>query len=354
MEINSVGEVIDYNISKSVINSKKRFTYEQVQKIIDDGKGKFYDEIRLLHQLHKLLFKRRLREGSLDFQTQEVMTEFDKNGSIKSIKPRPHLDSMRMIEDFMLLANKSVTLFVGRQQPKPPFVYRIHDLPDKKRMKELAFFVKQFGIHLDPESKESLQQMLEQIHGRPEEYLINDITIRSMAKAEYSEQNIGHYGLGFEYYTHFTSPIRRYPDLVVHRILFETLGGISGKRIMHYKEILPEICRHSSDMEANAVRAEREAVKILQIQFIEKHIGTIFPGVISGITEYGLYVELTENLIEGMVRLKDLHDDYYILDERNFQLIGRHRKKRYRVGDKVNVRVGKIDKDKKWLDFVLV
>jgi ribonuclease R len=247
-----------------------------------------------------------------------------------------------------------VTLFTEKHRPRPPFIYRIHDVPDKKKIKELAFFVKQFGINLNPESKASIQLMLETIHGRPEEYLINDITIRSMAKAIYSEKNIGHYGLGFKHYTHFTSPIRRYPDLIVHRILFEILNGLSNKRFDRYREMLPEICKHSSDMEYNAVRAEREAIKILQIQYIEKHLGDVFWGAISGITEFGLYVEITENLIEGMVRLKDLHDDYYILDERNFQLIGRHRKKRYRVGDKVRVRVSKIDKDKHWLDFVIV
>jgi ribonuclease R len=354
VEIDPKGDIIDYSISKSVINSKKRFTYEEVQKIIDSQKGIFPDEINMMNKLHNIIFERRVKEGSLDFETQEVSVEIDSQGFIKNIKPKERLESMRMIEDFMLTANKCVTLYIERKDPKPPFVYRIHDLPDKNKMRELSQFVKQFGITLNPDSKRSLQKMLLEIRGRQEEYLITDITIRSMAKAIYSESNIGHYGLGFKNYTHFTSPIRRYPDLTVHRILFEVLSGINSRRMVHYGSILPDVCKQSTDMEINAVQAEREAVKILQIRYLENHAQNIFDGIVSGISEYGIYVEISENLIEGMIRLKDLNDDYYILDEKNFRLIGRHRKKVYRVGDRIKVKVLKTDIEKKWIDFVPV
>lgn len=354
IEINPGGDILDFSIFKSVIKSKKRFTYDEVQKIMDDQKGEFIDEINLMNELHGILFKKRVEEGSLDFETQEVNVEVDSQGFIKSIKPRERLESMRLIEDFMLVANKCVTLYIERKEPKPPFIYRIHDLPDKNKMRELSHFVKQFGITLNPESKRSLQKMLLEIRSRKEEYLITDITIRSMAKALYSESNIGHYGLGFKNYTHFTSPIRRYPDLVVHRILFETLEGMNNKRASHYRNLMPEICKQSTDTELGAVQAEREAIRILQIRYLENQTGKIFEGIVSGVSEYGIYVEISESLIEGMVRLKDLNDDYYILDEKNFRLIGRHRKKVYRIGDRVRVKVLKTDIEKKWIDFVLV
>ena len=353
IEIDKKGNLLKYELDKSVINSKKKFSYEEVQNILDKQDGLYLDTLNQMNELHKVLFKRRLEEGSLDFESPEMKAEIE-NGLIKSIKPKDRLESMRLIEDFMLVANKCVTLFTERQKTKPPFLYRIHDLPDKKRIKELSQFVRQFGITLNPESKKSIQKMLIEIQGRPEEFMINDLTIRSMSKAIYSEENIGHYGLGFEHYTHFTSPIRRYPDLIVHRILFEALKGINQKRIQYYRKILPGIAKQSTDMEINAVQAEREAIKILQCQYMEKHVGDIFKGIVSGISEYGIYVELNESMIEGMVRLRDLNDDYYILDERNFQIIGRHRKQKYRIGDKVKVKVHKVSTENKWIDLVFV
>jgi ribonuclease R len=353
IELDTVGQIIGFNIAKSIIKSKRRFTYEEVQRILDEQKGEFLEQLNLMNELHKVLYESRIKEGSLDFETQEVDVVINKEGRIEEIKPKKRLESMRMIEDFMLIANKCVTIYIERKDPRPPFVYRVHDEPDKKKMRELSFFVRQFGITLNPESKRSIQKMLQQIRGRKEEYLINDITIRSMAKAIYSEENIGHYGLGFPNYTHFTSPIRRYPDLIVHRILHECINNLNQKRRNHYRKLLPGICRQSTEAEMNAVQAEREAIKILQISYLEDHIGKIFPGIISGISEFGIYVEIEENLIEGMVSLKNLHDDYYILDERNYRIVGRHRRKKYMIGDRVKVKVVKLDKERKRIDFTI-
>jgi ribonuclease R len=353
MEIDRNGNLLNYDFKKSVINSKKRFTYEEVQEILDNQSGKFLKKLNEMIELHRILYEKRIKEGSLDFDSPEVRAEIE-NGLIKTIKPKARLNSMRLIEDFMLMANKSAALFSKRNNRQIPFIYRVHDLPDKKRMQELARFVKQFGIKLDPSSKRSIQKMLFDVEGKPEEFLINDITIRAMSKAIYSEKNIGHYGLGFSYYTHFTSPIRRYPDLIVHRIINEASKKFTTKKAKHYSKIIPEICKQSTETEINAVQAEREAEKILQCQFLENKIGQEFNGIISGISEYGIYVELADTLIEGMIRLRDLDDDYYILDEVNYQIVGRHRRKIYRIGNKVRVRIFKVNTEKRWIDLKFV
>ncbi len=353
MEIDGKGNVLNHKVQKAVIRSKKRFNYEEVQKILDNGKGLYYDKLSEMNELHNILFKKRLDEGSLDFESAEMKAEIE-NGLIKNIKPKERLESMRLIEDFMLIANKCVAQFIKLHKRKIPFVYRVHDTPDKKRIAELSQFVKQFGINLNPESKRSIQKMLLSIEGKPEEFLINDITIRAMSKAVYSEENIGHYGLGFDFYTHFTSPIRRYPDLIVHRILFEVISGFNLKRAQHYQKVLPDLCKQSTEREINAVQAEREAIKILQCQYMETRVGMEFKGIVSGISEYGIYIELTDTMIEGMVRLRDLNDDYYILDKQNYQIIGRRRRKKYRLGDKVKVKIKKADTEHRWIDMLIV
>lgn len=352
--------VKSYEIKKSVIRSKRRFTYEEAQEIIETKKGDYTEELLLMYKLSKSITLKRLKEESLDFDSNEVKFVFDLNGNVEDIVVKQRLDSMRLIEEFMLLANKCATVFVNdlskKLKIKLPFIYRVHDIPNKDKMKELAEFVKQFGYTINIEEKNSLRKLLTAIEGKPEEFIINNLLIRSMAKAIYTEKNIGHYGLGFRDYSHFTSPIRRYPDLLVHRILYDYIYNEKNilKRSEHYKNLIPSAGKQSSIMEQNAEQAERESIKLFQGEYINKHIGEEYEGIISGMMQYGMFVEIMDILVEGMIRFRDIEDDYYDYDEKNHIARGRRRGKTFRAGQKVKIKVVRVNKETKKIDFNIV
>ena len=359
MNVTRHGVVQEYEIEKAVIDSKRRFTYEEVQKILDTGKGEYANMLREMHALSRVLLQKRLREGGIDFDTVETKFRFDENGYPLEIIKKVRLDSHRLIEEFMLLANQTVAKHIGmarRSDGRKPFIYRVHDLPDPDRLRDLANFVAKFGhkLHVNGVNAKAIEKLIESVRGTAEEYVINEVAIRSMAKAVYSEKNIGHFGLGFNYYTHFTSPIRRYPDLIVHRLLHEYSEGIDSERRAKLGKRLPEICQQSSEMERRAVEAERESVKVKQVEYMARHLGDELEGIISGVTNFGLFVEINDLLVEGLIRMRDLGDDYYVYDEKNYALIGRRTKKRYRLGDKVNVQVVRVDIEDRQIDFRIV
>jgi len=357
IELTRMGKIVKYKIKKSVINSKRRFSYSEAQEIIETGKGDFADEILLLNNLAQILKKKRMRQGSIDFYSPEVKFKLDEKGRPVSIILREIKQSNQLIEEFMLLANKIVAEHIARDKNEAlrPFVYRIHDLPDREKIEEFGRFVKSLGLSFNPNASPKSNQfrsLLEQIKGHEEEALINELAIRSMAKAVYSAQNIGHYGLGFKFYTHFTSPIRRYSDLLVHRLLYNYLEFRDGTN--YTSKQLEEISDHISQCERDAVEAERLSVKQKQIEYLKDHIGEEFHAVISGITHFGIFVKLTDNLAEGLVRLRDLEGDFYIYDEKKYSLIGRKSKKQFRLGDKILVRLVRADLDKSELDFLIL
>ncbi|MGD0338546.1 MAG: ribonuclease R [Bacteroidota bacterium] len=359
MNINPRGTVQEYEIVKSIISSKRRFTYEEVQKIIDQGKGEFDDTILAMHRLSTMLTKKRMREGSIDFEAPEAQFRFDEDGYPVEIIKKTRLDSHRLIEEFMLLANKTAARHIGvtrSNENQNPFIYRVHDVPDPGKLKDLATFVANFGYKLNPDHLQAkdLQKLLESVKGTEEEYVINDVAIRSMAKAIYSEKNIGHFGLGFRHYSQFTSPIRRYPDLFIHRLLQEYAVGMTAERRTHFTNILPNVCLQCSETERKAADAERESVKIKQVEYMDRHIGDELHGIVSGVSNFGIFVEINDLLIEGMVRVRDMEDDYYMYDEKKYALIGRHTGKRYRIGDKVKVQVISVSIENREVDFTLV
>ncbi|HUX60738.1 MAG TPA: ribonuclease R [Ignavibacteriaceae bacterium] len=357
VELTKRGKLVNYEIKKSVINSKRRFTYDEVQDIIESGSGDFYNEVLKLNRLAEILRKKRLKEGSIEFSTPEVKFVLDENGNPTRIYRKEIKQSNMLVEEFMLLANQLTAKHIAapeKGEPKP-FIYRIHDLPDNEKIIEFGKFVKSLGYTFNPSASSKsnqFQALIEEVKGSQEEVLINELAIRSMAKAIYSAKNIGHYGLGFKYYTHFTSPIRRYSDLIVHRLLYKY---IESKSAVHYNQSqLEEISEHISACERNAVDAERLSVKIKQIEYLQNHIGDEFEALISGITHFGIFVKISNILAEGLIRLRDLEGDFYVYDEKKYALIGKRTKKQFRLGDKITVRLIKADMEKLELDFIII
>ncbi|WP_297069330.1 ribonuclease R [uncultured Duncaniella sp.] len=351
-------KVISSKIARTVIKSNRRFAYEEAQEVIETGLGDCVEAIQKLNDLAKILRRQRYENGSVEFDRPEVKFHINDDGKPLGVFFKVAKDANKLIEEFMLLANRTVATFVGKPKDKKKpkaFVYRVHDAPDATRLADLAKIARAFGYKIKDsgtprEINRSINKMLAEVKGRGEENYLSTLAIRSMAKAIYTTDNIGHYGLGFDYYTHFTSPIRRYPDMMVHRLLERYLAG--GRSVNLQK--LEDQCKHSSEMEQLAATAERSSIKYKQVEYMQEHIGQTYSGIISGVTEWGLYVELNDNLCEGLVPMRDLADDYYDFDEKNHCLVGRRHNHRYRLGDNVDIKVARADLEKKQLDFVLL
>ncbi len=397
-KMNMKAEVKDYRIVHSVIKSNRRFTYEEVQKVLEDHKEaseedyqrpgdkaqptdpsyapaeNFATELITLNRMAKQLRAKRFETGAVDFDREEVKFQIDEKGKPLGVYFKCSKDANKLVEEFMLLANRSVAESIGKAvNPKAKnnkkaaghgelpdmkgtktFVYRVHDLPDQNKLMNLSDFVSKFGHKLKAtgnmkEVSKNINKMLSDCKGKREQNMVEMITLRAMMKARYSTFNIGHYGLAFEYYTHFTSPIRRYPDLMVHRLLTRYAEG--GRSVL--REKYEDLCDHSSEMEQLAAQAERSSIKYKQVEYMQDHLGEEFEGIISGVTESGIYVEITENKCEGMVPLRDLNDDYYEFDEKNYCLWGRRHHQRYSLGDKIRIKVAKANLERKLLDFAL-
>lgn len=357
-EMDENANVLDSRICRTVIKSDRRFTYEEAQDVIETGNGDFKEEILTLDQMAKKLRQRRFDEGSVEFDRVEVRFEIDEEGHPVGVFFKESKEANKLVEEFMLLANKTVASFIGKVEGRKKakaFVYRVHDQPDPGKLADFSALSRNFGYKVKSqgsakEVNRSINKMLKDVKGRGEENLLSTLAIRSMAKAVYTTHNIGHYGLAFDYYTHFTSPIRRYPDMMVHRLLERYLAGGRSANLAK----LEEQCKHSSEMEQLAANAERASIKYKQVEYLGDHLGEVYEGVISGVTEWGLYVELDENKCEGLVPVRDLADDYYEFDEKNYCLTGRRNHNRYRLGDKVRVKVARANLERKQLDFALV
>jgi ribonuclease R len=338
---------------RTIIHSDHRFSYEQAQEVIEAGAGKFADEIKILNQLHHLLRKDRFKKGAVNFETTEVKFKLDEKGKPLAVVPKVRKDAHKLIEEFMLLANRAVATYIFKMkkgEEKNTFVYRTHDLPNEEKLADFAQFAKQFGHQLQFESSvvsKSLNKLMDEIEGKPEQNVLQSLAVRAMAKAKYTTDAKGHFGLAFDHYTHFTSPIRRYPDMMVHRLLQHYLDG--GKSVS--RKDYEDKCVHSSEREKRAADAERASIKYKQVEFMSMAENKVFDGIITGVTDFGIFVEIVETKCEGMARLADMKDDFYEFDEKNYRVIGRRRKNIYRLGDKVKVRIKKTDIDRRMIDL---
>lgn len=381
-EINSEAELISQWFGRTVIYSNKRFAYEEAQSIIENCSlekrketgynmpenvsllnNSYYVEepiieaILKLNNLATILRKKRMDNGAISFDKVEVKFHLDEQATPTGVYFKESKEANKLIEEFMLLANRKVAEFIGEHNNKPTnktFIYRVHDEPDVEKLSLLQNIISKFGYKINTDTREgtskSLNKLLKDVHGKSEANMIETLTIRSMSKAVYTTQNIGHYGLAFDYYSHFTSPIRRYPDIITHRLLQEYLDGLKPTK----KEDYETICKHTSKQEELASKAERQSIKYMQVKYMQNQKGEEFKGVISGVTEWGVYVEIISNKCEGMVRIKDIKKDDYIFDEKQYAIVGRSTKQTYQLGDKVTVKVKKTDLERKQLDFILI
>ena len=361
MEISKRGEVVNYSIHESVIHVAARMTYKKVTEILEqpdtplrEEYAEFIADFELMNELRQVLRQRRMRRGAIDFDFPELKVKVDERGKPVEIIKRERSVADSLIEEFMLVANETVAEHAAKREM--PFVYRVHEDPDQEKMVNLNELLHNFGYHIkstEDVRPAHLQAIIKKIAGQPEERIISTVMLRSMKQARYEPENNGHFGLAAEYYTHFTSPIRRYPDLIIHRILKEAMHkGITAKRKAKLDKVLPEIAGHSSDRERAAADAERDTVDLKTVEFMEDKVGEVYPGIISGVTSFGLFVEL-ENGVEGLVHVSNMVDDYYLFQEKQYTLLGERTKKAYRIGNAVTVRITKINKEERNIDLVL-
>ena len=356
-ELDQEANVVEQWFGKTIIHSDTRFSYEDAQEILENKTGKHSEELLKLNELAYILRERKFKHGAISFESVEVKFNLDEYGKPLGVYAKERKDAHKLIEDYMLLANKKVAEFIakkGKGKQKLTFVYRSHDSPKEDALLSFSQFALKFGYKIDissgRETAKSLNFLMADVEGKKEQNVLTKLAIRSMAKAVYTTKKHSHYGLAFDYYTHFTSPIRRYPDVMVHRLLELYLAG--GKSVS--EDEYEKFSMHSSQMEKKAADAERASVKYKQAEFLQNNVGMKYIGIISGLTEWGMYVEIIENKCEGMIRLRDLNDDFYVLDEKNYCIIGQRRKKKYQLGDEVTIIVKKVDLAKRQIDFSLV